>query len=272
VTQSKPWLDVLIGLAALCLITQGCGPATEADLQSSQDALDISTEELTREDDSDDRVPAPFNLRKPYRPDFDKDETTAMVTQRFFPLPVGARWTYRSVTDEGMQRIEVQVLAGTKRAFGVATRIVRDVAYLDDEKVEDTLDFFAQDDDNNVWYLGERTTEFEGGVPVSTAGSWEAGIRGALPGIVMLNRPRVGDVYRQEYFKGEAEDYARVVGLNKTVKVPAGTFRGCLVTRDLSVIEPALDELKYYCPGIGLTLIIEGDVREELVSYSGLKR
>jgi hypothetical protein len=124
----------------------------------------------------------------------------------------------------------------------------------DGELVEDTRDWYAQDVAGNVWYLGEETAEYENGEVVTTAGSWEAGVDGALPGIVMLADPRVGDVYRQEFYEGEAEDVGMVVALTGEVSVEAGTWSGedVLVTEDWTPLEPGVREQKTYALGVGV--------------------
>jgi hypothetical protein len=84
----------------------------------------------------------------------------------------------------------------------------------------------------------------------------------------MKANPRVGDVYRQEFFLGEAEDIGKVVSLDDSATVPAATCNGnCLVTKDYTPIEPEVDERKYYKPGLGLILEVDresGD-RVELI-------
>ncbi|HKE14704.1 MAG TPA: hypothetical protein VKB80_07565 [Kofleriaceae bacterium] len=215
-------------------------------------------------------IPAPFDPGQPYEPQVSADGLSAEITNAFFPAPVGATWAYEAQTDEGLDRIEVEVLDGTEDVWGAQVRTVRDTEFIDGEMIEDTRDWFAQDAAGNVWYMGEDTAEYEGGVVVSTEGSWTSGVDGALPGVQMLANPRVGDEYRQEFFEGEAEDYGEVVSLDESVDVPAGSWTGCVKTRDRSVIEPAADEFKYYCTGIGLVLEEEGGDRVELVEVGGL--
>ena len=181
--------------------------------------------------------PAPFGRNDPYEPTVEASDLSSAVTNPFLPMPVGASWVIEAMTDEGLERIEVSIEAETRRVWGVDALVVRDTAYLDGEIIEDTWDWFAEDGDGNVWYLGEETQEYENGVPGSTAGSWEAGVDGALPGIVMLAEPTVGTSYRQEYYKGEAEDYGTVVLLDESVSVEAGDFENCLKIRERSVIE-----------------------------------
>jgi hypothetical protein len=102
-----------------------------------------------------------------------------------------------------------------------------------------------------VWYFGEDTKEYEEGEVVSTKGSWEAGVDGAKPGIIMQGEPKVGQTYRQEYYKGEAEDMAKVIRSNKSLTVPYGSFDHVLVTKEWTPLEPSYHEHKYYAPGVG---------------------
>jgi hypothetical protein len=262
-TRRKETNDMQRTLLALLCLHAGC-----------VDPVDDSTATAERQSgaglDDDDRNPAAFPAPgNPYRPDFDPTEMDTHIDMPMNPLPVGATWRFRAITDEGTEIIDVTVLPGTRAIGGTRGRIIHDVARLNGVLREDTLDWFAQDDDDNVWYLGEATSFYDNGT-VSHAGSWETGKNGAKPGVQMLADPRIGDKYRQEFRKGHAEDYAIVIGFNKTVTVPAGTFHGCMQTRDKSTLDLTLDERKTYCPGIGLVLIEEGDIREELISYSGL--
>ena len=214
--------------------------------------------------------PAPFDPDQTYQPSVTATSLSPEITNPLFPAPVGARWVYESQTEDGVERAEVVVLPDTRAVWGATGRILHDTVFLDGEMIEDTFDWYGQDDAGNVWYLGEDTHEYEDGQVVCACGSWESGLNDALPGVNMLGTPTVGSVYRQEYLAGEAEDVAQVVSLSESVTVAAGSFSGCLKTRDRSAIDPALDEFKYYCPGIGTVLVEEGDVREELIEYSGL--
>ncbi len=127
------------------------------------------------------------------------------------PWSPGSKWVYESTGGEEVERIEVVVTDEKRTVMGVSTTVVRDTVTVDGALVEDTYDWYAQDQEGNVWYFGEETAEYEDGEIVSTAGAWEAGVDGALPGIAMEADPTVGDSYRQEYYPGEAEDMAEVV-------------------------------------------------------------
>ena len=125
-------------------------------------------------------------------------------------MRVGSRWVYRETDSEGTrQRVVVTVTDRTKLiANGVTARVVRDVVTEGGEPVEVTDDWYAQDRAGNIWYLGEATTDYENGKPVSTEGSFEAGVDGAQAGVIMPAHPRPGMRYRQEYYRGHAEDKA----------------------------------------------------------------
>jgi hypothetical protein len=153
---------------------------------------------------------------------------------------------------------------------GIEAVVVHDRVTEGGELVEDTFDWYAQDAEGNLWYLGEDTTEFEGGEPVSTEGSWEAGVDGAQAGIALPGDPTPGLSYRQEYKAGEAEDTGRVLSVDELVEVPFGSFRDVLMTRDSTPLEPDVLEHKFFARDVGpvLALTISGGTeREELVSY-----
>lgn len=168
------------------------------------------------------------------------------------PLVPGTKFTYRSLTAEGKELIEVYVTNQTKTIVRVPCVVVRDTVTLDGKLVEQTLDWYAQNKTGGVWYFGEDSKSYKNGVVVSTAGSWMAGINGSKAGIVMEAKPKVGDNYSQEYSKGVAEDKAKVINLNASVSVPYGTFSGCLVTEEWTPLEPGNVLQKYYAPGVGL--------------------
>jgi hypothetical protein len=196
---------------------------------------------------------------------------TTRIDNPYWPMDPGTRWTYRETDQEGA-RLEVVVTVSdqTERiANGVTARIVRDTVTEDGEIVEDTFDWYAQDKDGNIWYLGENTAEFEKGKLVTKEGSFEAGVDGALPGIIMPSDPKDGMQYRQEYYKGKAEDNGEVLSTDEMAQSPFGHFDNALLTKDTISIEPNVLEYKLYAKGIGpvLTLGVSGGPgsREELI-------
>ncbi len=193
----------------------------------------------------------------------------AQVDNPYFPLVPGTTFFFEADTPDGFEEIETIVTHETKQILGVTCIVVHDIARLDGEIIEDTLDWYAQDCRGNVWYFGEFSTTYENGVATGTEGSWEAGVDGAKPGIIMEAHPKVGDTYRQEYYAGVAEDKADVLSLNRSVNVAYGSFDNCLKTRDYSPLDPTLNEFKYYAPGVGQVLTREGEgVRVELVNVT----
>jgi hypothetical protein len=203
----------------------------------------------------------------------DPADFTTRITNPWWPMAAGSRWVYRETAPDGTrQRDVVVVLAKTKTiANGVEARVVSDVTTEDGVPVEVTRDYYAQDRCGNVWYLGEATTEYEDGKPVSRAGSFEAGVDGAEAGVVVPGRPKRGMRYRQEQYAGHAEDRAEIFSVREQVEVPFGHFGRVLMTRETNPLEPKVLEYKFYARGIGpvLAIGVSGDAdREELVRYA----
>ncbi len=187
-----------------------------------------------------------------YAPVIDPADFVATVDNPYFPLPPGARWEYNDVSDGETEHVTVAVTDERRLVMGVSTVVVRDTVTVDGEVVEDTFDWFAQDRDGNVWYFGEAVQNFDAGRLESTDGSWEAGVDGALPGIVMPATPTVGRAYRQEYYPDEAEDLGEILRTGERRTVAFGAFDDVLVTRDWNPLEPDIIEEKSYAPGVGL--------------------
>lgn len=199
---------------------------------------------------------------KRYRPTIIPAEFTTQITNEYLPLVPGTAMTYQGAGEKNV----FNVTDRTREVMGVTTIVVRDQAFEGGAIIEDTEDWFAQDAAGNVWYFGESTAECDGHRVASRHGSWEAGVDGAQPGIVMLANPEIGDYYRQEYLRGEAEDVARVLRLGVTITHKSTTYPNVVITEDFSKLEPAVVEHKKYAPGVGL-------VEEQLVKGgSGIVR
>jgi len=200
----------------------------------------------------------------------DPADFTTAIDNPYWPMAPGDRLIYRETGDEGVERrVVVTVTPDTKTIMGIDARVVHDVVSENGSVVEDTFDWYAQDADGNLWYLGEDTKEYENGELKTTEGSWEAGVDGAEPGIILPADPEPGLSYREEYYKGHAEDGASVLTLDAHAKVPYGTYDNLLQTRNYSGIEPDVVEEKFYAQGIGPVLevtISGGAGRAELVS------
>ena len=198
----------------------------------------------------------------------DPADFTTRIDNAYWPMRPGTSWVYR----EGSQEVVVTVTRRIKQiANGVTARVVRDV--VTDRRgrpVEVTDDWYAQDRAGNVWYLGEDTTEYKDGKPISTAGSWEAGVDGAQAGVIMPARPRPGLRYRQEHYAGEAEDRAEILSTNEQAQVPFGHFEDVLMTKDFTPLEPRVLEYKLYARGVGPVLVLGvsgGSGTERLVRF-----
>jgi major membrane immunogen (membrane-anchored lipoprotein) len=195
------------------------------------------------------------------------------IDHPYWPMQPGMTWVYSDRDLDGSkQRVVVTVTDETKEISGIPARIVHDVVTEDGAVVEDTYDWYAQDKDGNLWYLGEDTKEYEDGKVASTAGSWQAGVDGAEPGIILPAKPSVGMAYRQEYYKGEAEDSAEVLSLDEWTEVPAGAYKHLLMTKEFTALEPDVLEHKFYARGVGPVLglsVSGGTGREELIELKG---
>jgi hypothetical protein len=233
-------------LAAVC----ACG----ADQPSAQTGSSSTSNEAVRPF-------APEVAEQPaadYAPKIDPSNFVKEVDNPYFPLKPGTTWVYEGQTEDGTERVKDTVLRETKRVMGVECVVLHDRVWENGELIEDTFDWHAQDREGNVWYFGENSREIENGEIVSKQGSFEAGVDGALPGIIMPADPKVGDSYRQELSPGEAVDMAEVISLdgaalNDAVTTPYDAFsKDVLVTKDWNPLEPEILEHKYYAPGVGL--------------------
>jgi hypothetical protein len=192
------------------------------------------------------------------------------VSNPWFPLKPGTTFVYRGMKDGKPARDVVTVTQKTKLIDGVRTTAVSDRLYLGGRLGERTTDWYAQDKKGNVWYFGEDTAELDkSGRVRSREGSWQSGVNGAQPGILMPDRPRVGQSFRQEYFKGHAEDHFKVLSLSASVQVPYTSSKHALLTKEWTPLEPDVIDHKLYVRGIGLVkeqTIKGGQERAVLVS------
>lgn len=200
-----------------------------------------------------------------YLPDIDPNDFSTTVNSTYLPFTPGRTMIYELTNAKGTERIEVKTLSTTLEIEGVECIEVLDIAMLNGEVIEETIDWYAQHTNGDVWYFGEIAKNFdEDGFLEDIDGSWRYGVDGAQPGIVGMQNPSLGLVYRQEYLIAEAEDMAKIVSVNETVIVPAGTFTNCLKTLDGSPIEPGVIEEKFFAPGIGLVLEVDPETGDRL--------
>jgi hypothetical protein len=186
-----------------------------------------------------------------YHPKIDPAKFTNRVTNKYFPLVPGKALHYTGVRDGKPTQHTFTVTRDTKVVMGVRCSVIKDIVTQNQTLVEKTTDWYAQDTGGNVWYFGEDTAEYQNGVVTSTAGTWEAGVDMAQPGIVMPAHPKVGDAFRQEYRPGVALDEARILSVSDHVRVPAGTFSPAIVTFDRNPLDPSKRERKWYVAAVG---------------------
>lgn len=223
---------------------------------------------------SGDRAPLDdgFDFPEPLRADYDSavfGADSAIITNPWLTFRAGRKTVREGTTDDGVERIETEVLIETRRVDGVNCAVVLDRAIIDGELVEETWDWFAQDVEGNVWYMGEDSNDYENGEIVSTAGSWEAGLDviglGTIAdgGIQMYANPTPGQVYYQEYYEGEAIDAAENIDTATTVTLGDGTNHVTLKVREWNPYEPDGFEYKYYALNVGI--VRETDEDDEQV-------
>ena len=246
----RPYLATMLVGGALALSVTACG-------DDSSTAGSTTTTALGAVPLGPDAVIDPGDGGR-YRAELDPADFVTGIDNPYLPLVVGSRWVYEGESDGEAERIEVVVTDERRAIGGIVATVVRDSVYVGGELVEDTYDWYAQDRDGNVWYLGEDSNDYEDGVNVSREGSWEHGVDGAQAGIVMLAHPVEGGAYRQELLPGEAEDLGEVIRTGATVSTPVGDHDDVVVTEDWNPLEPDVVENKWYAPGVGM-------VREETV-------
>ena len=198
----------------------------------------------------------------------DPSEFSSPQSNLYFPMAIGTTYVYWAETEDELIRNEITITAGIKVILGVNCTIIHDVEWISPDDgitwfiTEETDDWHAWDNLGNFWYFGEWTTEYEydddwNPIGSNNDGSWEAGVDGALPGIVLPADPMPGMCYQQEYYEDEAEDMGKVKKLNASISIDYGNYDDCLKTKEWTPLEPGAVEHKYYAPGVGLVFIEE---------------
>jgi hypothetical protein len=229
----------MIVLTALAVASCGSSAATPHSVPSATPTL-VPSE------------PPPSVVTGTGAPVVDPSDFVPGVDNPWFPLVPGTRLTYKG-TKDGEPAIDVFEITGeTKVIDGVTCEVIRDTLTLSGKLHEKTEDWYAQDRQGNVWYFGEDTAEYdEQGRVTGTAGSWQAGVDGARPGIFMPGDPQIGQSFQQEFYAGQAEDHFVVLLLSASVKVPYGSFKDALLTAEWTPLEPDVLSEKTYVKGIG---------------------
>ena len=238
---------------------QACQDQAQADLSDAQQTCQAGF--VVRQSSCDKLGPAPYD------PVIDPANFVDTIDNPYFPLRPGTTFIYEGRMPEGLERDQFAVTHNTRVILGVTCVEVHDSVFTDGALTEDTLDWFAQDREGNVWYFGENTHELEDGLITTIEGTFMAGVNGDKPGIIMKAHPAISDFYRQEFSLNNAEDFAQTLSLNEVIRVRAGTFNHCLKSEETTPLEPDLLEDKFYAPGVGniLTVDVNTGAREDLV-------
>jgi hypothetical protein len=179
------------------------------------------------------------------------------ITNEWMPLKPGMRYVFEGTTlsdenDPLPHRVEIHITDFTKVIDGLNTVVAWDLDYSDEQLVEAELAFFAQDNDGNVWRMGEYPVEYEEGEVVATP-CWLSGIEDAIAGISMRGNPELGSPsYSQGWGPGVGfTDRGQVYNFETKTCVPLDCYEDVLVIRETSLAEPDAFQLKYWAKGIG---------------------
>src|SRR5258707_4670644 len=237
-------------------------PAARAQCQS-QASADLNDARQTCQEQNDARLAACDPLgRAPYDPVIDPSNFVTRIDNPYFPLTPGMTFIYEGHTAQGFEHDEFAVTRNTRVILGVTCVEVHDTVTVDGELAEDTLDWFAQDTEGNVWYFGENTHELEDGLITTIDGTFMAGVNGDKPGIIMKAHPAVGDFYRQEFSLNNAKRFAQTPSFKQVIRLRAGPFNHCLESKETTPLETDLLEYKYYAPGVGNVLTVDARTRD----------
>lgn len=195
---------------------------------------------------------SPTHVTPNYHPTIAPADFSVKITNPYFPLTPGTTKVFDGVRDGKPVHSELVTTSRTRVVMGVKCVVIEDTVTSSGALVEKTDDWYAQDKKGTVWYFGETTAEYVNGAVSSTHGSWEAGVDGAVPGIIMHAVPTVGLAYYQEYRPGEAEDRAKILTIDTSIAVPAGTFHKVITTEDSDPLNPDKTDKKWFAPGVGV--------------------
>jgi len=178
------------------------------------------------------------------------------IDNPWLPLKPGTRFVYEGFTIEDGENVPHRVVFTvtdlTKVIGGVRAVVAYDLDYSAGELVEAEIVFFAQDNNDTVWHLGQYPEEYEDGKRVA-APAWIHGFEDAKAGIIMKAEPRLGT---PSYSQGWAPavnwtDRGVVYQMGQKTCVPVDCYEDVLVIAETSKEEPGAHQLKYYARGVG---------------------
>ena len=185
----------------------------------------------------------------------------AEIDNKWMPLKPGTQWVYSGwKIDEEDHRIPYQRIVTVtdlmKDVNGMETVVVHEKDFANRKVEISGLSFDAQDNEGNVWLLGEVKEFYDEDEKLIGARMWAAGLQDSRAGIVMPAKPTAGmPSYSEGYVAPpyDLHDRGQVREAGAKVKVPAGTFENVLVTEEGSKGGPHTPpiEVKYHAPGVG---------------------
>ena len=251
---------VTVGVIELWGAETGVGGHTSV----SPDLAASSSQEVSASQTPDDQA---AGSEEAYTVDIYPPDFVAVIDNAYFPLIPGAKYVYEAEKiGEGLERVELEILSEKREVVGIQATIMRSTTYLDGQLMEDNNLLFVQDKDGNVWYFGEIVKAYENGQLVKNAGGWEAGVDGALPGIIMYADPaaHIGETYRLEYYPCWAEDMAELVSVTESITIPNGSFENVVQTLNSTPLEPYALEHKFYAEGVGMIKGVDLNTGDEV--------
>jgi hypothetical protein len=189
-----------------------------------------------------------------------KFDNSTTVDNEWMPLKPGTQLVFEGETVENGEsvphRIVINVTDLTKVISGVRSVVTWDLDYSAGELVEAELAFFAQDNDGNVWRMGEYPEEYENGKFIDNP-TWVHGLDNALAGIAMPANPQPGTPDYPQGWGPEVDwtDRGLVDKIVEETCVPAGCYQNVLVIKETSATEVGAFQLKYFAPGVGNVLV-----------------
>lgn len=177
----------------------------------------------------------------------------------------------QDVLENRNERVERTVKSDVHKTFKIGDLTVAALAVEDREfdargdLTEVTLDYFAQDDEGNVYYLGEDVDEYKDGKISGHSGAWLLGRDTQIPGLLMPAHPKVGHRFRSEDVPKITRELDEIISVSETVTVPAGTWTNCVKIEEKA--SAGATEYKLYAPGVGCVKEVEGQAELPLKSH-----
>jgi hypothetical protein len=181
------------------------------------------------------------------------------ITNPFLPLAS----LKVDILENKTERVVRMAKPEIRKTFEIGGQTVEALTFEDREYdaagklTEATLDYFAQDDDGNVYYLGEDVDTYKDGKITGHSGAWLLGKETKIPGVLLPAHPKVGDKFQSEHVPGVTIEDDEIVSTSETVTLPAGTFHDCLKIKEHA--SDGATEYKFYARGVGVLSEVDSE-------------